>query len=111
MLEITGTTGGIKLSKCRQLDEWVDNAVAESPQQSVSGLLIVNSEMSTAPGDRNLAVEPNVQKYMDKRGDYKILTTIDLYKLVKLEIEEEIGRKVLKQMLSQKDTLLTLPQQ
>ena len=111
VLEITGTTGGIKLSKCRQLDEWVDNAVAESPQQSVSGLLIVNSEMSTAPGDRNLAVEPNVQKYMDKRGDYKILTTIDLYKLVKLEIEEEIGRKVLKQMLSQKDTLLTLPQQ
>lgn len=48
---------------------------------------------------------------MDKRGDYKILTTIDLYKLVKLEIEEEIGRKVLEQMLSQKDTLLTLPQQ
>lgn len=86
-IEITGTTGGIKLSKCRQLDDWVENVMSINPEEDVSGLLIVNPEMGTPPDDRDISVEPNVQNYMEQRGDYKILTTIDLYRLVEINIK------------------------
>lgn len=108
-IEVTGTTGGIKLSKARQLDDWVENVTVEFPDEEVSGLLIVNSEMNTNPEDRDVRVEPNVENYMEQRGNYKILTTIDLYEMVKLALSEEVDKDSLEQMFYQDETLLTRP--
>ncbi|SFF97612.1 hypothetical protein SAMN04488063_0996 [Halopelagius inordinatus] len=108
-LEVTGTTGGIKLKKCRQLDEWVENAVVEFPNEDVSGLLIVNPEMNTSPDNREVSVEPNVEGYMKRRGDYKILTTPDLYRIVELCLEGKAEKDVIEEMFYQEDTLLELP--
>lgn len=108
-LEITGTTGGIKLSKCRQLDDWVENVTIEFPDEDVSGLLIVNSEMGTPPEERNISLEPNVERYMKRRGDYKILTTLDLYRLVEIDIEEGLDMNDVEELFYQDETLLTLP--
>ncbi len=109
-LEITGTTGGVKLSKCRQLDEWVENVTAESPEKDVSGLLIVNPEMDIPPEERDISIEPNVESYMKQRGDYKILTTIDLYGLVKDSIDGNLDREDIRGIFCQEDTLISTPE-
>lgn len=41
ILEIHGTNGGVPLSKCRQLDDWVERVIAEG-ENDVSGLFVVN---------------------------------------------------------------------
>lgn len=108
-LEITGTTGGIKLSKGRQLDDWVENVMAENPDENISGLLIVNPEMGTSPGERDISIEPNVKNYMRQRGDYKILTTIDLYRLIEQNFIEGVEKEEVEDLFSQDETLLSLP--
>lgn len=105
-LEITGTTGGIKLSKCRQLDEWVENLTVESPGGDISGLLIVNPEMSTPPDERQIELEPNVGDYMKRRGDYKILTTLDLYNMVEIDLNVGLSRDDLEPAFDTDDVLL-----
>ncbi|WP_336024522.1 hypothetical protein [Halobellus salinisoli] len=110
-LEITGTTGGIKKSKGRQLDDWVENVVAENPDDNVSGLLIVNPEMGTAPNERDISIEPNVEKYMEQRGDYKVLSTVGLYHLVELNLKEGTDKGDIEEMFYQDDTLLSLPEE
>lgn len=109
-LEITGTTGGIKKSKGRQLDDWVESVMADNPDQNVSGLLIVNPEMGTRPDERDISIEPNVRKYMEQRGDYKVLTTVDLYRLVELNLKEGVDKTEIEEMLYQDNTLLSLPE-
>lgn len=109
VLEITGTTGGIKKSKSRQLDDWVENVVAENPDKEVSGLLIVNSEMGTPPDERDVSIEPNVKRYMERRGDYKVLTTVDLYRLVRLNLKQDVRTEDIEAIFYQDDTLLSLP--
>ena len=108
-VETTGTTGGIKLTKARQLDDYVENVTVEFPDEKVSGLLIVNPEMNTKPEKRDISVEPNVANYMDRRGNYKILTTIDLYEMIKLALSEGVDKDNLEQMFYQDETLLTRP--
>lgn len=110
-LEITGTTGGIKKSKGRQLDDWVENVLAENPGENVSGLLIVNPEMGTAPNERDISIEPNVERYMRQRGDYKVLSTVDLYHLVELNLKEGVDKGDIEEMFYQDDTLLSLPEE
>lgn len=110
-LEITGTTGGIKLSKCRQLDDWVENVTVEFPDEEVSGLLIVNPKMGTNPEERDVSLEPNVERYMKRRGDYKILTTLDLYRLIERNLKEDVDREKVEQIFQQNDTLLSLPEE
>lgn len=110
-LEITGTTGGIKLRKGRQLDDWVENVMAEDPDEDVSGLLIVNPEMGTPPEERDISIEPNVQNYMEQRGDYKVLTTLDLYRLAELNLKEGVDKDDIEEMFYQDDTLLSLPKE
>jgi hypothetical protein len=109
VLEITGTTGGIKLSKCRQLDDWVENVTADSPDENMSGLLIVNPEMATPPQERDVNLEPNVERYLNRRGDYKVLTTVDLYRLVELNLQDDIDTTIVEEMFNQEETLLSLP--
>ena len=109
-LEITGTTGGIKKSKGRQLDDWVENVMLENPDETVSGLLIVNPKMGTPPDDRDVSIEPNVKKYMEQRGDYKVLSTVELYRLVKLNLKEGVDKAEIEEMFYQGNTLLSLPE-
>lgn len=111
VLEITGTTGGIKKSKGRQLDDWVENVMAENPGDEISGLLIVNPEMGTPPDERDISLEPNVKAYMEQRGDYKILTTVDLYRLLKLNLKQGVDKEDVEKMFYQDDTLLSLPEE
>lgn len=110
-LEITGTTGGIKLRKGRQLDDWVENVTAENPGDEISGLLIVNPEMGTPPDEREISIEPNVQNYMEQRGDYKVFTTLDLYRLMELNLKEGVDKDDVEEMFYQEDTLLSLPEE
>lgn len=109
VLEVTGTTGGIKQSKGRQLDDWVENVIAENPDKNISGLLIVNPEMGTSPEKRNISIEPNVKQYMQKRGDYKVFTTVDLYKLVESHLKEGVDKEDIESIFYQDNTLLSLP--
>lgn len=109
-LEITGTSGGIKKSKARQLDDWVDNLLAEAPGESVSGLLIVNPQMGIPPAQRDTSLEPNVEKYLQKRGDYKVLTTLALLSLIKAELDEGVDKTEIEEMLHQENTLISLPE-
>jgi hypothetical protein len=109
-LEITGTARGIKLSKCRQLDDWVESATIEFPDKKISGLLIVNPEMGTPPEERERSIEPNVERYMTRRGDYKILTTMDLYRLVERNLKEGVDREEIEETFYQENTLLSLPE-
>ncbi|MDL5360390.1 hypothetical protein [Halalkalicoccus sp. NIPERK01] len=107
VLEITGTTGGIKKSKARQLDDWVENVIAENPGDDISGLLIVNPEMERPPEERDVSLEPNVEAYLKRRGDYKVLTTIDLYHLVKSHLKDGVDRDDIEEIFYQEDTLLS----
>lgn len=107
VLEITGTTGGIKKNKSRQLDDWVENVIAENPDKDISGLLIVNPEMGTSPDERNIGIEPNVKRYMERRGDYKVFTTVDLYRLVKLSLKEGVDKEDIEAIFYQDDTLVS----
>ena len=110
VLEITGTTGGIKKSKGRQLDDWVENVMLENLGENISGLLIVNPEMGTQPDERDIGIEPNVRKYMEQRGNYKVFSTVDLYRLVKLNLREGVDKDEIEEMLYQDNILLSLPE-
>lgn len=111
VLEITGTTGGVKLSKCRQLDEWVEDAIVEFPEEKVLGLLIVNSQMAISPNERNVSIEPNAENYLKERGkgDYKVLLTSDLYQIVEQSLSGGVNKKLIEEMFCQPGPLLRLP--
>jgi hypothetical protein len=95
VMEITGTTGGIKDDKCRQLSTWVDDLELEDQEHDYIGLLVVNPDRRTRPSDRNPDeyLPPHLRRFLEKR-DFHVLLTPDLYHLLskyradKLESED-----------------------
>jgi hypothetical protein len=67
--------------------------------------------MGTQPDERDISIEPNVRKYMEQRGDYKVLSTVDLYHLVELNLKEDVDKGNIEEMFYQDDTLLSLPEE
>lgn len=108
VLEITGTTGGIKKKKFRQLDDHVENVIEEEEYESVSGLVISNPFMDDDPDDRDIRIEPNVKHFIERRENYKVLTTVDLYRLIKLHQEQEIETDDIENILHQDNILLSI---
>lgn len=83
VMEITGTTGGISDDKCRQLSAWVDDLELEDQENDYIGLLVVNPDRKTRPGERNPDeyLPPHLRRFLEKRG-YHVLLTPKLYDLL-----------------------------
>ena len=109
VLEITGTGGGIKKKKVRQLDDHVESYIAENPEGEIKGLLIVNPDFTTDPDKRDIRIEPNVENYINRRGDYKVLTTPDLYQLIADHIKQEIDQSEVERLLSEGGIRINYP--
>jgi hypothetical protein len=99
ILEIHGTTSGVSLNKCRQLDDWVERAIADG-ENDANGLLVVNPMRKKDPSERRDAIPDNVIDYMEGRG-YKILTTTELLKLVKAEKENVLDKDAIEERLTE----------
>jgi hypothetical protein len=80
MLEITGTTGGIKESKLRQLQTWVDNNQNDYDEE-ITGLLVINHQRDRNPSERRVQLDEQREVYLDSRG-LQLITTPELFKMV-----------------------------
>lgn len=81
VLEIHGTTNGISQSKCRQLRDWVNDYQDENPSTHVDGILIVNPLRNQPLDERNGALTPHTEDYMENLG-YRFMRTEDVYKML-----------------------------
>lgn len=80
MLEITGTTGGIKESKLRQLQTWVDYNQNDYDEE-ITGLLVINHQRDRNPSERRVQLDEQREAYLDSRG-LQLVTTPELFKIV-----------------------------
>lgn len=80
ILETHGTSGGIKKSKCRQLNDWVSEYQYDNPEPDSFGILVVNPFNNTPPTERDKPYNNNALKYVE-RCENKILLTTDLFEM------------------------------
>ncbi|RLM96215.1 hypothetical protein [Haloarcula sp. Atlit-7R] len=107
VMEITGTTGGIRDDKCRQLSTWVDNLELEDQEHDYTGLLVVNPDRRTQPSDRNPDeyLPPHLRKFLEKR-DFHVLLTPNLYHLLSKYRTGEIEPEDIHDVLTGDDLIL-----
>lgn len=108
VLEIYGTTSGVTLEKCRELDDWVEKSIAENSDKDAYGLLIVNPMREDKPPEREDAIPPNVIDYMDRRN-MRILQTVDLFRLLKGSRSGELTQADILDNLLGDEIIIELP--
>jgi hypothetical protein len=107
VLEITGTTGGISDGKCRQLSAWVDDLELEDQSHDYTGLLVVNPDRKTPPGNRNWDgfLPPHLRDFLNKR-DFHVLLTPDLYHVLSDYRDGELDSEDIEELLLSDDLIL-----
>ncbi|MFC7077773.1 hypothetical protein [Haloarcula halophila] len=98
VLETTGTTGGAKKEKARQLDDWVEELVYDDPERDYTGLLVINPFRREDPEDRDEFLHNHVEQYMDQRG-YKVLATETLFRILVDYRKNEVGQEDIRSLL------------
>lgn len=106
IMEITGTSGNISMEKCRQLNHWVDNSRAEDPDKNTTGLLVANIQCNTDPKERDFEIPSNIKNYL-KQYDYKYITTLELFKMMKKWRGEEISVENIEEKIKEGGTVIT----
>mgnify|MGYP000457015235 CR=1 FL=1 len=100
VIETTGTTGGAKKEKARQLDDWVEELMYHNPNQDYVGMLVINPYRRTDPEDRDEYLHNHVENYMKQRG-YKVISTETLFNMfVDYKNGELDSEEIKKQILS-----------
>lgn len=102
-LEAYGSDGGVKLEKCRQLEDWVGNTQDEY-DKDVSGILVPNPFRRREPASRDLSIPGNVENFMEIRG-FSILFSHELFNVVDLYLREEVTTSEIEGWINQ-DTLV-----
>lgn len=105
VLEIHGTTGGVKKRKLRQLYEWKEDN-EDKWDRPVTGLYIVNPKRKTKPNDRNITVPPDTVDYVDGK-DLHIVRTPELFNAISKKQRNELTTGDIQQMLATSDAEIT----
>ncbi|WP_135826910.1 hypothetical protein [Halorussus ruber] len=107
VLEIEGTTNDIGIKKCRQLDDWVENAQEEFKNTGVDGLLVANANRTLQPAERESCIAGNSQEFLEKRG-YKVIETPELFSLISKSQSGVVGQEEIEEAILDSDLFVTI---
>lgn len=107
ILEITGTTGGAKGGKVRELHNHVEDAQEEGYGQNHSGLLVVNHSRYTDPAERDLHLN-GVKERLEKRN-YKLMTSLALFGIMHRFHQGSLTKEDITQLLVGEDYVIDRP--
>ena len=108
VLEITGVNGGVPEGKCKQLmDNRNDISVnLGDSDKTVEGLLIANPYHDQDPEERKNIVPDGVVGILRREGDMRLITTTELFKIIKSHIDNEITEEEAREILMQDDEVI-----